>query len=164
MSSGSSKEAMDIAVASNNVESIEERQARVKLWDKVKAHTRHTIEQVMSLITGLIDRHDREEMAEILHFSCEYTAALLKDEPVDEKAVWQAYDNSCKLLDIVPLIPAQWEKYLDPKFWDLPPLEEVPPVPPLGRKDFERLKQMPKKHMLHLPHLAAFEPKYKISA
>lgn len=167
--SGQSKQAMDTAIQLHGaaVESIEERQARMRLWDKVKAHTRHTVEQVMGLITGLIDRHDREEMAEILHFSCEYTAALLADEPLDEKAVWEGYDNSRRLLDIATMIPYQWEKLLkEASAWrEKPPkYSNEPRVKPLGREDFERLKQMPKKHLLHIQEPSWLQPKYKIAS
>jgi hypothetical protein len=163
MVSGSSKEAMDIAVS---VESIEERQARTRLWIKIKNYTTVAVEQVMDMITGVLPGYKQEDMADVLQFSAEHCAAVMEKagEPVDAKAVWEAYDNSVKLLDIVVLIPSQWEKYLDPKFWDLPPLEHVPSVPPLGRKDFEKLKKMPGKHQLHLDKLAAFEPKYRIAA
>lgn len=164
MMSGRSKEAMDVAV-----ESIEERQARVQLWDKVKSLVSVATEQVMALIEGLVPRKDEAEMVNILHFSCEHTAALLEraGEPLDEKAVWQSYDNSMKLLDIVVLLPSEWTKLLtEASAWRSEPPKYVnePHVPPIGRRDFERLKKMPGKHQLHLPQLAAFEPKYKIPA
>jgi len=164
MVSGKSKEAMDLAP---EVETIEERQARTRLWGKVKNHIQHTLDQVMALIDGVFDRHDREEMVEILHFSCEFTAALVKDEPLDEPAVWQAYDNSMKLLDIVPLIPSQWAKYYerDEEWWTQHPYWELGERPrPLSKQDTSNVRRLPYKHRLHLDFRPEYEPKYKIPA
>lgn len=161
MVSGRSKEAMD-----TSVETIEERQARTRLWLRVTKYVKVATEQVMDMITGVLPGYDLEAKADVLQFSSEHCAAIVEaaGEPVDEKSVWEAYDNSIKLLDIVVMLPIQWQKYLDPSFWDLPPLERVPHAAPIGKKDFERLKYMPRKHDLHMDHLAVFEPKYKIAA
>jgi hypothetical protein len=172
MTAGRSKEAMDMAKnqvvtqEGEPVKSIEESQESVRLWGRIKNYTRVAVEQVMDMITGVMDGYDLEEKTEILAFSSEHCAKLLEKagEPVDEKAVWQAYDLAVRTLDIVTMIPAQWEKHLDPKFWDLPPLPHVPRERPITKQDYAAVKKLPYKHKLHVDKLPAFEPKYKISA